>query len=382
MLVVGQVPPPYHGQAIMVETLLRGRYESAELIHVEAAYSTSLDQIGRVSVDKVRRMLSVVWRTLRARRSTGAEVLYYHPAGANRSAVIRDIVVLTLLRPFFRFTVFHHHARGLLPAIDTLPPPFAALARRTFRAPDFAIAPSRALLDEAEQLEPVRSAVVANGTCGGEPSTPRSSRTAPRVLFLNLVSEEKGAHWLLSAVAELHRGGVPVRAVFAGEFPSDEDRLTFVDRIAELDLTGHVELPGLVTGDQKWATFADADVFCVPTTYAQESFGLALVEAASCGLVIVATDVPGVREVFRNGESALLADPDEPSTLADLLASVCSDDSRRVELGRRARALFEERYTEERFWSAMDAVFAEVAEALETGTATAGRPLRRWRLAR
>ncbi len=359
VLVVGQVPPPHHGQAVMVETLLRGRYTDVELLHLDASYSDSLDQLGGVSLRKVWRMLAVVVRAVLIRVTRKATVLYYHPAGANRSAIVRDAFVLTILRPLFATTVFHHHARGLVPSLAELPAPLRQVARRSLAGADLAISPSASLDEEITALQPVRAVVVPNGTPGGRPATePDGGPT--RLLFLNLVSRAKGAHWLLDAVAELHRRDLPVHATFAGAFPSVAEEADFRRRIAELGLAAHVALPGLVAGDAKWEAFRSADVFCVPTTYRQESFGLAAVEAASCGLAIVTTDVPGVRDVFRHGEDALLADPDDPASLPELLSSLCTDPALRQALGHRARALFEERFTEQHFWDAMDAALSDV----------------------
>lgn len=345
----------------MVEALLAGTYTDVELVHLDASYSDQLGELGRVSMRKVVRMLAVVlhaaWMRL-ARRTT---VLYYHPAGANRSAVVRDAFVLTVVRPMFRSVVFHHHAMGAVAAIDQLPRPLRDVARRALRGADVAIAPSASLLDEVRALAPQRAVVVPNGTAGGEPRPDRPGDPVPRVLFLNLVSEEKGAWWLLDAVAALHDRGVPVPVTFAGAFPSDADRQAFVARTVALGLDQHVSLPGLVTGPTKWAEFAAADVFCVPTTYDQESFGLAAVEAASCALPIVTTDVPGVRDVFTHEVDALLADPADPTSLVDLLHRACTDPDLRRSLGRRARTLFEDRYTVERYWQALDPVLSEVA---------------------
>lgn len=359
VLVVGQVPPPHHGQAIMVETLLRGQYTDVDLIHLDASYSDTLDQVGGISARKVARMLVVVARAAWTRVVSRPTVLWYHPAGANRSAILRDALVLTLLRPIFPLTIFHHHARGLVPALADLPAPLRRLALRALRGADVAISPSPSLRDEVAHLHPATSIVIPNGTVGGRPR--RYDHDPPRILFLNLVSEAKGAHWLLESVAALHRRGLRVPVTFAGAFPSPDEEAGFRRRVSELGLDDHVALPGLVTGEAKWAAYADAQVFCVPTRYQQESFGLAAVEAASCGLAIVTTDVPGVREVFRHGQDALLADPDDPASLVELLAVLCTDADRRRALGLAARRLFEERYTEEHFWAGIDAVLTDVA---------------------
>lgn len=342
----------------MVAALLGGTYRDVRLLHVPADYSSSLDEVGSVGAGKVVRMLGVIGRTVAARLRTGAVGLYYVPAGANRSAVLRDTVVLQVLRPWFRTTVFHHHARGLPGAVADLPPGVRTLARRAFRGADVAVAPSQALLDEAVTFGPTHAVVVPNGTPDGAAlAPPAAPREHPHVVFLNLLSEAKGAPWLLEALGELRRRGVPFTATFAGAFPTPGDERTFRARARQLGIDGLVTRPGLVVGDRKWRLLRSADVFCVPTTYAQESFGLAMVEAASCGVAVVTTDTPGVREVFEGGTGAVLVDPARREALADVLQELCRDPRRRAELGRAARTRYQERYTLERFRQGMDEVF-------------------------
>jgi glycosyltransferase involved in cell wall biosynthesis len=63
-----------------------------------------------------------------------------------------------------------------------------------------------------------------------------------------------------------------------------------------------------------------------------------LLEAAACGLAVVATDVGGTREIFPSeSDGALVVRPDDGSALASAVASLLRDDSRRRELGRAAR---------------------------------------------
>ncbi|MDZ5647925.1 glycosyltransferase [Nitrospirillum sp. BR 11828] len=63
-----------------------------------------------------------------------------------------------------------------------------------------------------------------------------------------------------------------------------------------------------------------------------------LLEAAACGRAIVATDVPGSREVAVEGRNALLAPPRDPAALAATLSRLAQDPAlrRRLSLGSRA----------------------------------------------
>ena len=83
----------------------------------------------------------------------------------------------------------------------------------------------------------------------------------------------------------------------------------------------------------------------------REGLPKALLEAASCGRPLVATDAPGCREICRDGETGLLVPaPDgkpNPERLADALQRLVQDDDLRARLGAGARALVERELSEE-----------------------------------
>jgi glycosyltransferase involved in cell wall biosynthesis len=65
---------------------------------------------------------------------------------------------------------------------------------------------------------------------------------------------------------------------------SEQMQARLVARINESGLANHVRFLGILTGPAKWQAFQDADIFCFPTSFASESFGIAAVEAMSFGL--------------------------------------------------------------------------------------------------
>ena len=64
ILIVGQTPPPYHGQSIMIEKMLSGDYGDIELIHVRMGFSRDLDEVGRLNLKKVFELFVIIGRII------------------------------------------------------------------------------------------------------------------------------------------------------------------------------------------------------------------------------------------------------------------------------------------------------------------------------
>jgi len=63
ILVVGQTPPPFGGQAIMIERLLEGKYKDTELFHVRMSFSREMNEMGRFSFFKIFHLILCIPRT-------------------------------------------------------------------------------------------------------------------------------------------------------------------------------------------------------------------------------------------------------------------------------------------------------------------------------
>ena len=148
---------------------------------------------------------------------------------------------------------------------------------------------------------------------------------------------DKGVGPLVEAQQRLVAKGLDVRLLLAGT--PDPENPTSVTQ-AELDrwaaLPG-VELPGHIADVREvWAR-------CHIAVLASRREGLpkSLLEAAACGRAIVATDVPGCREVAHAGENALLVPPDDSAALADALETLVRDSALRQRFGAASRRLVE-----------------------------------------
>jgi glycosyltransferase involved in cell wall biosynthesis len=82
---------------------------------------------------------------------------------------------------------------------------------------------------------------------------------------------------------------------------------------------------------------------CLPSY--REGLPTTLLEAGACGLPLVATDVPGCREVVIEGDNGLLVPAGDADTLAEALRALIADPGRREVMGRRSRGRVLDNFT-------------------------------------
>ena len=190
LLVLAQIPPPLHGQSIMVQTLVEGLPAHGIAVHhVNLDLSRDTADIGRWRLGKFVAVLGACASAVAARFRHGCDVLYYVPAPGKRGALYRDWVVMLLCRPFFKKLVLHWHAAGLDCWLATkATAPELGLTRLLLGRADLSIVLSDTLRDDAAALAPKKISVVPNGIPDpGATASPRTAATGPfQVLFLGL----------------------------------------------------------------------------------------------------------------------------------------------------------------------------------------------------
>jgi len=119
-----------------------------------------------------------------------------------------------------------------------------------------------------------------------------------------------------------------------------------------------VDVLGFLSQDDLTQELLRAKALVAPSL-GGESFGMVLTRAFACATPVVASDISGYRGVMEP-EAGRLVPPDDPSALADAVADLLADETRRRELGRAARVIAEERYS----WDRIAKRLAEIYEAL------------------
>ncbi|HUA12144.1 MAG TPA: lysylphosphatidylglycerol synthase domain-containing protein [Solirubrobacteraceae bacterium] len=226
------------------------------------------------------------------------------------------------------------------------------------------IAVSRAAEWTALRFFGGRYTLVPNGVATARERPRSATEGGPlRILFIGQAVERKGLPVLLRAFEEL-RGEVDAELVLVGARPED---------IEPLVLDGaRITALGKVSDERKHDELAAADVVCAPSL-GGESFGMVLTEAFAAGAPVVASDIPGYRDVVRQGTDGLLVPPSDPDALAAALRSLALEPARRAAMAASAH-LRAERY-------AWPRVTAEVLDVYEQALAVGEPRTARQRLA-
>jgi glycosyltransferase involved in cell wall biosynthesis len=181
------------------------------------------------------------------------------------------------------------------------------------------------------RLDPRRVAVIPNGVDLTRFSgTEQTLHSPPRLLFVGRLSPQKNVPLLLRALDG-------VSADFNTTVVGDGELAASL-RQAATDLgLQNVTFHGRADGTELLELYRNADVFVLPSE--REGMPLVLLEALAMGLPVVATDVPGNRDVVINGQNGALVPPGDSDRLRQALLSVTSDPGQYGRLSARSRQL-------------------------------------------
>jgi glycosyltransferase involved in cell wall biosynthesis len=174
-------------------------------------------------------------------------------------------------------------------------------------------------LESHYALEHDRITVIPNGVDPrfyprpGPPGPSTASSQSFKLLFVGRLDEQKNVPRLVDAMSYVTS---PVELVIVGD---GELRDEIADRIAALGLR-NVTLAGAARGDELVRWYRWADAFVLPSD--KEGMPLVLLEAMAAGLPIVATDVPGTRQLVDG--VGLLVEPN-PRSLAAGIDAIAED---------------------------------------------------------
>ena len=224
------------------------------------------------------------------------------------------------------------HASGDLGWMKIGEPVWGFLADRL----DARIAVSTRARDSAQRWLPGDYDVVPNGVLIPEHADPGGREH--RILFAGRQEPRKGLHVLLRAWPEIHRRS-SARLRVAGADPLAVRLLLTRERVADEG----IDVLGFLSQDDLTAELLSAKLLAAPSL-GGESFGMVLTRAFACATPVVASDIPGYREVM-TPEAAVGFPAGDVRALADTVVALLDDEPRRRALGEGARRLAIARYS-------------------------------------
>ncbi|MFH1946905.1 MAG: glycosyltransferase family 4 protein [Candidatus Magasanikbacteria bacterium] len=186
------------------------------------------------------------------------------------------------------------------------------------------------------------------------------STELPIVLFVGGMDRAhyfKGVPVLLRALAELKKKETPVQCVLVGDgdLKIDFEMQAKVSGLSEL-----VKFVGNISIEELPNYFYLADLLVLPSINQGEAFGMVLLEAMASGIPVIASDLPGVRSVAKDG--GMLVGPNDFAELSTAIYNYFAEDIDREKFSKDVRQLAVDKYDWQKITGELDNIYQQLAK--------------------
>ncbi len=157
--------------------------------------------------------------------------------------------------------------------------------------------------------------------------SPSAKSPIPLIAYVGRIKKYKRIEHLLEACREVFDTIQDARLVIAGS----GDHLDALKRFSRrIGIAERVEFKGWVTEEEKVKILQQAHVFVTPSS--KEGWGVTVIEANACGTPVIATNVPGLRDAVRDGETGFLVPHGDIRSLARRIIEVLKNPDLRNQM--------------------------------------------------
>jgi glycosyltransferase involved in cell wall biosynthesis len=178
----------------------------------------------------------------------------------------------------------------------------------------------------------------------------------PVVILISRMSWQKGIGEFIEAARILKKEGLKARFVLVGDADPHNPAMIKPAQLKKWREEGVIEWLGY--RDNTAELFSQSDVACLPSY--REGLPKVLLEAAACGLPIVASDVAGCREIVRHQENGLLVPAKDAPALAKAIKHLIENPALRDKMGEQGRNLVIKEFAVEKVIDETIALYEEL----------------------
>lgn len=174
----------------------------------------------------------------------------------------------------------------------------------------------------------------------GKPIDPPSRM--PIVFLPSRITPGKGHYDVVNAIMQLKAAGVDAKLICAGYIDSAVFKKELEAFICESGIADRVVFLGQLNQVELRNSYASSDTIVLPSY--SEGLARVLLEAQAMGKPVIGYDVGGVPEAIRDGDTGFIVPKGDVRQLADRIAELLADGTKRVEMGLRGREFVVNRF--------------------------------------
>ena len=342
-LIVGPLPPPYHGVAVMIKWLLDGLRKSngLDFVHLNTQDRKKNKNFGKFTLRNSWFALRSILLLFGCLFNQTIEVVYI-PISQNFWAFLRDsIFILTAGLLFRKKVVIHLHGGYFKTFYQNGSRSRKLYMKFAFRYVNRGIVLGHCLRHVLEDvLADDKIDVVYNGIdvkTFDEIESQREKNGKFKILFAGVLEESKGFFDLVKAVPTVARYYPHIQVFIAGRWQDNGLKNRVSTYIRENNLEEKIKFLGVVTGEEKIKLFKTSDLFVLPTYYfLGEGQPVVILEAMAAKLPVITTDKGGIKEMVTDGQNGFIISPSSPHQIAEKIANLIENKKLREKMGEKS----------------------------------------------
>lgn len=354
VILIGSVPPPYHGSSIYFENLLNSEIRNVfEIHHLDISDHRNLDNLSKLDFTNVyiaiKSIVNLVLLLMKVKPG-----LVYIPVASNYLPFLRDGLFILASSYFSKAKIIIHLHEGSYFREVFYNKSFG-LYRRFIK---YSLSKVRTAIVFTEGLKSNFKGLVKNTVAfpngikqefADRLKTSDESRNI-KINYLGNLFESKGIIDILSAAEIITQKYKNVEFNFAGAWSEKEKdtKVRALKFIEDNNLGRYVNFKGVVTGEGKLKFLNDTDILVFPTWYPYEGCPLVIIEAMSFSIPVISTnDAGAIPEMIINGKTGILINKKNPLQLAEAIISLISNKNLREKIGNSGRDYYLNNFTME-----------------------------------
>ncbi len=209
-----------------------------------------------------------------------------------------------------------------------------------------------------KEIEPKTNTVVVSNTVH-IPDYTVEWKQPFTVLFMGVLIKRKGVADLINAIYLLNKENklYNVRLVIAG---SGAEEAELKAMCTQLGLDNYIEFAGWTAGEKKEKLFRESQMLVLPSY--NEGLPIAILEAISCGMPVVATNVGDISSAVIDGENGYLIEPGDVLAIKKAIEKIVWDPEVFNKMVTASRQLAESGFSDEKYFSCINDLYKEIGD--------------------
>ncbi|MBM7618578.1 glycosyltransferase involved in cell wall biosynthesis [Bacillus tianshenii] len=368
ILVVGPLPPPIHGESIAIDTIVSSR-NLKKIFNIEVIDTSrgEIKNIGKFTNKKIKDDILRITRLNKLVRNYNTDILYIS-ISQTRFGLLRDIIMINIGRKRVKKVITHLHGNKLGELINSLNNYEKLFVKNGLLKVDVAVVLGDSLRNNFLGF-PKKVEIISNGidedfipneliVSNQERKFQKKVDDPIQIVYLSNLMKSKGYHKIIKSVLNLRKQGFNLTLKLAGLIQDETLFESVMKEVQEENQSQFIEHLGVVTGQEKKDLLLNSDIMVLASDF--EGQPISIIEGLAAGLPIISSCVGAIPDlILDNG--ILLKDP----TIAELqthISEISTDKQMRIEMGKKSRELFLEKFTNKVYLENLTKIFKDNGE--------------------